>query len=108
MIFHDDLKYAHQARRLIYHLPALIQRRIDGSIQHESLSRLHEFLKEFSGKELKDLSLPELHYLRDAYTLLNVTEEIMEIDHILREKDDSYRPDISHFGYLPLTPSLYV
>ncbi len=108
MIFHDDLKYAHQARRLVYHLPALIQRRLDGSIQHESLSRLHIFLKAFSGKNLKDLSLPELHYLRDAYTLLNVTEEIMEIDYILREKDDSYRPDISHFGYLPLTPSLYV
>jgi hypothetical protein len=108
MIFHDDLKYAHQARRLINHLPPLMQRRIDKIVQHVALTKLHDFLRDFSGTKLDDLSLDQLHYLRDVYTLLSVTEEIIEIDHIISEKDPSYRVDASHFGVLPLTPSLYV
>lgn len=108
MIFHSDLHCAHRARRLMYHLPFILQRRMDRIIQHYSLERLHEFLRRFSGGDLHDLSIDELRYLRDAYTLLNVTEEIIEIDHIIRKKDPLYRNDFSHFGYLPLTLSLYV
>lgn len=108
MIFHEDLTHAHQARRLIYHLPPLMQRRIDKLIQHTALTKLHEFLRDFSGTKLEDLTLDQLHYLRDVYTLLSVTEEIIEIDHIISKIDPSYRVDASHFGALPLTPSLYV
>lgn len=108
MIFHPDHHVAHQARRLIHHLPPTLQHHIDSMIQHRSLANLHHFLKRVSGRDLIDLSLDELHYLRDAYTLLNVTEEIIEVDYVIQKKDPFYRRDISHFGFLPLTPSVYV
>lgn len=108
MIFHTNRTAAYLARRLMYSLPGSLQHQLDTQIQHLALTQLHDFLKHVTGRELAELELDELHYLRDAYTLLNVTEEIIEIDHIIHLKNPGYRGDVSHFGYLPLTPSIYV
>lgn len=108
MIFHTNREAAYLARRLMDYLPPLLQHQLDIRIQHRALSDLHNFLKQVSGRDLAELELSELHYLRDAYTLLNVTEEIIDIDHIIHAKHPEYRGDVSHFGSLPLTPSVYV
>ncbi len=108
MIFHENRVAATLARRLLYYLPPSLQHQLDIQIQHRALAHLHAFLQRVTGRELEELELSELHYLRDAYTLLNVTEEIIEIDHVIHTKDPGYRGDVSHFGSLPLTPSVYV
>ncbi len=107
-LFDADDHTSTLAQRLMSTLTGSKKIILDRLVQHRALARLHEFLGRHSGQGFDQLSVPDLRYLREIYTLLHATEEIIDIDNLLHTKDPLYRGDASYLGNIPLTVSYYV
>ncbi len=108
MLFDADDDISTLAQRLMSTLTGGKKIFLDRLVQHRALTLLHTFLGTHSSQKLDELSGEDLRYLREIYTLLHATEEIIDIDALLHEKNPLYRGDTSYLGNVPLAVSHYV
>mgnify|MGYP001573693414 FL=1 len=107
-LFSGDVTLSLAAQRLYAQLPYEKFSVFIRSVERRALFQLHTLMRSFRGATFHELSLKELHSLRQIYTLLHVTEEVIRLDALLEKKDSLYRPDSSYLGGVPLPISLYV
>lgn len=81
---------------------------VERYFQAKALSDLHIVLKKVGHRELQDLDVTMLKELSRLYRILNATEEMIKIDHVISTMDPRFRHDSYFFGKIPLTFSSYL